>query len=126
MGKRMSLLLASAMTVIGLAAGVAPAHAAPGAEPYSGVAYSSVNFLGKFTILPTSSTSCAPLHHRHTSARNDSWYFTIRLYNDLNCSDVVAVLRPGDSDSGYLEPVESGMLSTLGYSGAYYYTVSLF
>jgi hypothetical protein len=126
MRKRVSILFASTMTVVGLAAGVTPAQAAPIPEANSGVAYIRQNFGGEPKTLQ-SQARCEliglPDREPARSVANTSVSSTITLYASYLfgiCSAEVVVLEPGERDTGYI--VGTDQLTDLGKSGAIAYS----
>lgn len=120
MRKRMSVLLASTMTTVGLVAGVTPAHAAPKPEANSGLAYPMQNYRGLSTSL-RSGVSCEeiglPGGNPARSVANTSTSSKITLYAGYLfgiCFDEIVVLEPGERDTG--------VQTELGLSGATAYS----
>jgi hypothetical protein len=122
MVKRMSVLLASTMTVAGLAAGVNPAHAATKPETYVGEASSDLSFGGYHYAL-VAQADCEPINSRDyppaRSAINSSTssiitFYANRIFALATCFTEITVLRPGQKDNGFG--------TKLGQGKAHYYS----
>jgi hypothetical protein len=121
MRRRMSLLLTSTITFVGLVAGVTPAQAAPNARPdHIGDAYTLPLFGGEDLPL-YAQVACQRVGSPVHSAINLSDSVTIRFFRSQNlagdCRDQIAVLWPRESDLGNGTP--------LGTSGAAYYATTV-
>jgi hypothetical protein len=129
MRTRTSILLASTMTVAGLATGVTPAYAATrSASVEVGEAYYRFNLEGTPFRLQ-SNADCLPIPDAVVfpafSARNTSESSTITFYSYaapfIFCrdQDQLAQLGPGEIDTGY---ISRNRFSLLGRYGATYYS----
>jgi hypothetical protein len=122
MRKRVSVLLASSMTVAGLAAGIIPSQAAIRAVPIIGAAWESPNFGDPFPGLTSTRSSCwgieSTLSHVARSAKNTSETHKITFYRVRDsldrCIEPLSVLNPGEQDTG--------VGTELGEKGALFYS----